>query len=91
MKTDYNAEQIITDLENAITANDAYLQKIETLNAEFLAAAKGVLDGFEVGVFVRNVSRDHRDDWAILSFPYLRQLGKLAKLVTNTETKCTKS
>ena len=42
-----------------------------------LVAARTVLEGFEKGIFVRDISGDSTSDWAIKAFPYLRALGAL--------------
>lgn len=39
-------------------------------------ALNAVLDGFEAGVFVRDVSLDHEPDWALRIAPYLAALAK---------------
>ena len=41
------------------------------------AAAKTVLEGFEAGVFVRDVRHDDDPAWAIRLFPYLRAIAVL--------------
>ena len=48
--------------------------EVETLRAE---VAK-VLEGFDLGFFVRNTKDDGRSDWAVRFFPYAVALGKLA-------------
>jgi hypothetical protein len=61
------------------------VRKLRNLNAELLQAAKGVCDGFEAGVFIRNTSNDHESGWAIKAYPYLRHLFKLAKATEKAE------
>ena len=38
-----------------------------------------VLEGFDLGVFVRSTEHDGDSDWAIKCFPYIRALGVLAQ------------
>jgi hypothetical protein len=59
--------------------------ELRDLNAELLEAAKGVLDGFGQGVFVRNTAYDHESGWAIKAFPYLAKLGQLQSAITKAE------
>jgi hypothetical protein len=40
-----------------------------------------LLQGFELGVFHRNVAGDGRSDWAVNFLPYALALGKLSELV----------
>lgn len=46
----------------------------------FREAVAKVLEGFDKGIFVRNVEGDVASDWAVKAFPYLQALGKLAAL-----------
>jgi hypothetical protein len=46
-----------------------------------LKDVKMVLEGFDKGIFVRDISHDHQSDWAIRAFPYLAALGRLAEQV----------
>jgi hypothetical protein len=52
--------------------------RLDALLAEPGNVAK-VLEGFDKGVFVRDISHDHDRDWAIRALPYLVALGRLAK------------
>ncbi len=36
-----------------------------------------ILEGFEEGVFTRNIEGDHKSDWAIKFLPYAQALGVL--------------
>jgi len=40
-------------------------------------AARVVCQGFDTGVFVRDVSHDHESGWALRALPYLAALGVL--------------
>lgn len=46
-------------------------------NDELRADAAMVLCGFDEGVFVRDVSRDHENGWGVRMLPYLAALGRL--------------
>ena len=45
---------------------------------EALKDALIVLDGFDAGVFVRDVTHDHESGWAVRALPYLAALGRVA-------------
>ncbi len=42
-------------------------------------AAQRVLEGFESGVFIRNVSRDSEPGWALKVIPYIQALATLQR------------
>ena len=37
-----------------------------------------VLEGFDKGIFIRDISRDHESGWAVRSLSYLVAVGRLA-------------
>jgi len=41
-----------------------------------------VLEGFDIGVFVRNTGDDYSDGWAMKILPYIAALARLAKSST---------
>ena len=45
---------------------------------DLLEAAKGVIAGFDSGVFVRNVDHDHEPGWTVKAQPSLLALGNMA-------------
>jgi len=49
--------------------------------AELDAAIVKVLDGFDEGVFVRNIDGDTEPGWAVKLSPYLAAIGVLARAV----------
>ena len=36
-----------------------------------------VLEGFDQKIFIRDISGDHRSDWAVTVMPYLAAVGRL--------------
>lgn len=40
-------------------------------------AIRLVLEGFDKGVFVRDISHDHESSWAVRQLPYLAALSRL--------------
>lgn len=39
--------------------------------------ARKVIEGFDHGIFCRDVSHDHESGWAVRALPYLVALGRL--------------
>jgi hypothetical protein len=52
---------------------------------DLLEAAKGVIAGFDSGVFVRNVDHDHEPGWAVKAQPSLLALGGMVNAVKRVE------
>ena len=52
---------------------------------ERLDAAQKVCEGFDAGVFVRDIRNDSEPGWAIKAFPHLRALGQLVAAVDKAE------
>jgi len=53
------------------------LTRLREENARLRAAAAKVLEGFDLGVFLRGTSHDADSGWAIRLTPYLSALGQL--------------
>lgn len=63
----------ITDIEYVVRKAQPY----EIADVE--RDVRKVLEGFEVGVFLRDVRDDGKSDWAIRLFPYLTAMARLQK------------
>lgn len=57
--------------------------------ARFVDDVRIVLEGFDRGVFVRNIANDPTPDWAIQLVCYIAALGRLAKLTAPAESVAT--
>lgn len=64
---DASIERTLADMR----AKDAEIARLK-------AAAAKVCEGFDLGFFVRDISRDSDPAWAIKLFPYIQALGALA-------------
>jgi len=53
--------------------------------AELLEACKVIMDGFEKGVFVRDVTKDAGRSWAVRLLPFIAALGKAQAAIAKAE------
>lgn len=54
---------------------------------ELLESLKTIMDGFEEGIFVRNISGDEKGDWALRLIPFIAALGKAQAAIEKAEPK----
>ena len=52
---------------------------------ELLESVKVILDGFEKGVFVRDVTRDIESSWALRLIPFIKALADAQRAVLKAE------
>lgn len=81
-------------IAQADIAGVEYNEAARAANANLIASApdlyeslKVILDGFEEGIFVRNISGDEKGDWAMRLIPFLAALGKAQAALAKAEGK----
>lgn len=89
MPQDADAGDDIQELCDAIddlrAAQLAAVQRLRAERARLVKVFKAVLDGFDAGVFVRNVGEDDDSRWALRVLPYLTALANAQAVVVTLE------
>lgn len=64
-------------------ADDVFVMTDEQADAYQKAkdAARTVLEGFDKGIFQRNIDGDHVEGWAMKLLPYIAALAELQKWI----------
>ena len=75
----------MTGLDQAVENVLAEVDRLRALNAELLAALKGILAGFEANVWQRNIDGDNDPAWAIKLLPHLKALADATVAVEKAE------
>ncbi len=69
-----------------LSGNDCAALKALLLDRQvLLSLLKRVMDGFECGIFVRDVTRDGERDWAIKLLPFLKLLSEAKAAIARSE------
>ncbi len=74
------SDQFVGFITKAPSQYDSLCRQMAEEIVALRTAARNTLDGFDAGVFCRDISKDMESGWAIRALPYISALAKLKNL-----------
>ena len=68
-----------------VVANARLIVRAVNAHDELVSSLKVILEGFETGVFVRDITKDADSSWAVRLIPFLKALADAQRAIARAE------